>query len=445
MAFGDRGNQLVNIEGVPFRVDAPTWEEGAQQVLDMLAQAPEMFDHRATRLGLDEPDLDALKLTFDKGEGALHGHTREVSIGGFNDFRVGVGQQMMQRQRGARQIFAKMFGDEEAVNMISELQEEEDAIYEKLDKAGFGPEDIGEFGADLTAFLIPGTQGVMGSAVVGGLLGAADVREDPVGASIAADTAFGALLGAAVPAGMSTLKIGRGLLPTRFQGVSLPVRSEGRALGWLRFNWLRHNQGSTTRIVDEALSMTDEGMTGAQQIIRRAALDRVQQTIRSLPQTEAAGLLDEAAMGVVRKSLQEATETTASGVNVFNPAKWEASMSELTGRMGRIFGGAARRKATAASQSLASLNTLAREMQNLPVQMPVELAEQVSQAIIMAPSRAKPLMEAIQAASRPDVKFSLLQQLASIEVPAAAGLGRGAVIESGLNSQEAVTNFVEDF
>lgn len=450
--FGDKGNRRIVVGGIPFRVQADSDEEAVQKVVDMLETAPEVFTERARRLGLtdsqgnvSEDDLEALRIQHEMGDRGLRGRVRagEAAGGGGNRFLVGAGHTFLDRFRGARQILAGAIGDEETVKMLAELDAEEQELFDQLDKDGFGAEDIGQLAPDLLAFLIPGAAGaqltragvaaagagtgVIPTAITGALMGASQVKaaEDMTLSETGLDALMGAAGAVVLPlAGAVGSGVGR-LLKRLPAGGS--IRLSPRI--WARFHGLNRGQ-TTANIIEDGLTQAGEGVSPGMQTLGRAALDKVQEVIRSLPTTAQKGLKDQAAMGVVRKALSEATETLSNGRNIFNPGRWERAMSELSGKLGSVFSG------TQHTQMLGSVNILAREMQKIADDVTPELAEAASAALLAAPARAKPIIEAIARAQAPEVKRSLMSYLADIGLLAGNELIRSGTAATGAQGLE---------
>lgn len=459
MAFGDKGKFRIIVGGVPFRVDGDDEDEAVQKVVDMLEAAPEVFTERARRLGLtdaqgnvSEDDLEALRIQHELGDRGLRGRVRAADAAGGpgNRFLVGAGHTFLDRFRGARQVLASVMGDEETVEMLAELDKEEQALFDQLDKAGFGAEDLGQLAPDLLAFLVPGAAGaqltrmgasagvgtgVVPTAITGALLGASQVRDTE--AATLSQTGLDALQGGAAAvvlpaAGAIGTGVGR-LLKRLPAGGS--VRISPRL--WARFHGLNRGQ-TAANVVEDGLTQSREGVSEGMQILGRAALDKVQEVIRSLPTTASRGLKDQAAMGVVRRSLAEATETLSNGRNIFNPGAWERSMSELAGKVGSVFSG------TQHTQMLGAANILAREMQKISDDVTVELAEAASAALLAAPARAKPIVDAIARAQAPEVKKALVQQLADVGMLVGNELIRGGTAAAGVQGGEGALSALNE-
>ncbi len=435
MAFGDSGRYKVTIAGVPFRVDADSPEVAQQMVVDMLQSAPELFNDRAKRLGLDETDVDAMVMASQKGEqvpSVAQSLGRGLGLGSVIPLIIGSRRGFNRLQRGVRQLLAEAYGDEEAVQLIADIDAEEEAIFQKFDERQIGFEDLGELVPAISAFVIPGAQSLTGTALTGAVLGATQVKQEDDITSRSADAGIGAAGSLILPVAG---KVGglagrlRGLFPDS-------VSFKGSPLTWFRYNTARSNPGMLEEVSEEALRMTDDLATEGNQIVGRAALDYAGSVVKALPRTQQAGLANEATRGLINRSLSEATDTLSTGVNVFNPAKWEKAMQSMGVRFSEAF------RNTRAVESLQSLNTLARTMQTMD-DLPPDMARQAANALVTAPRRAESVLNALQVAKSPEVKRSLMQSLADMGVALAARTGRAVPRAIGEQQAEEKVDLVD--
>lgn len=466
MAFGDTGNRRVLVNGIPFRVDGETYEEAQQKVRDMLETEPRLFDLRAKALGLEQNDIEALALASEKGEAALKGTSRAVDAAagnlripytqgirvneGLSKLLIGSGRGIVNRYRGARQALASIFDDEEAAKAVAREDEDERQLYQQLDDAGVGLEDVGEIGTDIAAFL--GATALTGGGAVpmfvtGAALGASDVKNEiPVAGSPTDDTVLeggrgkDALIGGAASLLGPALKAGGAAVGAIAGKMGIGVSKGITPNLWLRTKVLRYWPQALTNIVDDGLQYTKEGMDAGRQIIGRAALDRVQQILSRLPATEAKGLKDAAAFGALRNAVKEATQTTAGGVNVFNPAVFEKNATDLIGQLGNAF------TKTEHQLLAASIGKLSKEMQRLPSSIDPALAEKAAAALV-GPAResAETVLKALERASKPSVRQMLFESIAEKGVLTIESLQRAlprAVV--GGTSENVATEGVED-
>jgi hypothetical protein len=474
MAFGDTGEHVILVDGIPFRADGATRDEAKLALGTAMAAAPEMFlQARMQRLGLSQPDADALKARQAiaaeqraKGQAvdpdaAVRGRSRpgEVIEGmGLNPANLlgalpyglglplkkraaevrlpigktpitaltGAGRTFREQGQGLRQVMAQVVGDDEAVKAIFDEDQAEQDLFNQLDAQHIGAEDVGQLLPITLEFMLPGAAGANGLMPligVGAALGAAEVENDPTLGARATSSAIGAA-GAALPAGLSRLFKGT---INQVAGAALNVASRSR----LYFHALKAGD-NTTQLVDDALRNLGSSQQGMQ-YLGRATLDKVQEIIRSLPQTARKGLLDQEAMGVVRNALRTATTSTPQGVNVFNASAWESSMTELTGKMGSIF------TRSAHAKMLVAVGDLARAMQRMQasgVTITPEAAEIAARALVMAPAESGALVKALTTAETVGAQQAYLSAI----VDRGIAIGTGVVAPVTGNT---ITNKVE--
>lgn len=414
MEFGRKGQHRVLVNGVPFRMDGESYQDAEQKVLDMLEATPELFDLRAQDLGMSTNDVEIARLAAERGSTrvgdeafmkTIHGKVREDMMPqGSERFWTGMGRGFVNRWRGARQVLAESMGDENASKAIADMDKEERDLYKQLDDQGIGLEDLGEIGADMSMFLASGATGVVPMAIAGAALAAADVKEaDQTGLTgRIPDAAIGAVTGAVGPLANKAAGAVGGVARSLSPVLSTKL---GPNL-FLRARALLGNREAMANIVQDALTYTaEEGADKGKQIIGRAALDKVQQIVRSLPSDAAKGLKDPAALGVVRAAVKQATQPTADGVNVFNPAAFEKSMATLTGKLGGVF------SKTEHTRMLGAISALARQMQNLPGQVSEKAAERAATALLTGPAETKAMLKALELATNPGVKQMMFDAL----------------------------------
>jgi hypothetical protein len=457
VSFGDQGDHVITIDGIPFRAPGATRDEAKQSVVTMLSQYPGLLDERAKRLGLTAADQDALRTRhlvqreqLAKGQASdpdvtLRGKARPTealegmgvdpsnmlsvipfvgkplaaasSAAGVRipmgktpiKALVGAGRTFREQAQGARQLMAGLVGDDEAIKEIFAEDKMERELFDQLDAQSIGAEDVGQLAPIMLEFMLPGAAGANGLKpliLTGAALGAAEVEKDPTFGSRATSAGIGAA-GAAVPAAGAKVL---GSSMKSVAGAAVNLASKGR----LYFHGLRAG-GNTTKLVDEALGLLDDPRDGMQ-YLGRAALDKVQSIVRTLPKAQADELAAQGAEGVVMRSLANAT-TTRGGVNVFNATEWEKSMTELTGRYVQTFG-------KDAANKLLAINAMGRQMQRmqaLGVNVTPESAQAAARALIMAPAEAEALVAALSTAESVAAKQAYFSALVDRGVAVSTG------------------------